>query len=97
MEKKIFNCICLLNDCLFAQNQTCTLLRSCMEIADSGCCCFRVAVSCGGGGAGILFAMLLLSVFVFELSPFASPFVECETALIGGGRGGGRGGSGHAV
>lgn len=97
MEKKIIQLDFSIERLLFAQKQTCTLLRSCMEIADSGCCCFRVAVSCGGGGAGILFAMLLLSVFVFELSPFASPFVECETALIGGGRGGGRGGSGHAV
>lgn len=66
-----------------------------MEIAESGCCCFRVAVSCGGGGAGILFAVLL-SVFVLELSPFVSP-LEFDTALTGGGNGGGRGGSGQAV
>lgn len=71
--------------------QTCTLLRSCIEIADSGCCCLRVAVSWGGGGAGILLAVLLR---VLVLEPFVSPFV-LMTAAIGGGKGGGRGGSGH--
>lgn len=74
--------------------QTCTLFKSCMEIADSGCCCFRVAVSCGGGGTGILPLAVLLSVFVFELCPFVSPLFA---TTIGGGNGGGRGGSGHAV
>lgn len=66
-----------------------------MEMADSGCCCFRVAVSWGGGGAGILLLAVPLSVFVFEFSPFASPLVFMPS--IGGGNGGGRGGSGHAV
>lgn len=54
-----------------------------------------MAVSWGGGGAGILLLAVPLSVFVFEFSPFASPLVFMPS--IGGGNGGGRGGSGHAV
>lgn len=90
-----------LNKCLnkrkFKKNRkillTWTLFKSEMEIADNGCCCFRVAVSCGGiGGTGMPFVLLM--VFVFDVWPFVSmPFVFDGGAINGGGNGGGLGGS----
>lgn len=66
-------------------------------MADSGWCCFRVAVSCGGGGGGI--DCLLPTSGPPADAPFAMPDGRCwywakcsRLGGTGGGGGGGRGG-----
>lgn len=65
-----------------------------MEIADNGCCCFRVAVSCGGcGGIGILLLLVFVDARVSPLVDDVGADAMNVMGAMGGGGGGGRGGS----
>lgn len=66
-----------------------------MEIAESGCCCLRVAVSCNDCGEFCAELLLLLIVLLLLMIVFVivSPFEVDVCGAIGGGGGGGLGGS----
>lgn len=55
-----------------------------MEIADNGCCCLRVAVSCGAGGAGI-------DLWFVDVASVDECIISKSMGGAGGGGGGGRG------